>query len=117
MTRALITSTLALLSFGTAFASPRERSQRVFLTPAQSAHFVISAPYPDYPFQARRARISGSGLFQMVLDANGRVSDVRVTKSTGSRILDTAAIQALRKWRFMPNTGVTLATQPISFDL
>ncbi len=53
----------------------------------------------------------------MVVGKSGEVTEVRVTKSTGSKILDTAAVQALRKWRFRPESGITRANQPIYFDL
>ncbi|CAN5666447.1 hypothetical protein BH20VER1_BH20VER1_04440 [soil metagenome] len=78
---------------------------------------MIYAPYPAYPSAARRARLSGSGLFQMVVGKSGEVTEVRVTKSTGSKILDSAAVQALRKWRFRSESGITRANQPIHFDL
>ena len=87
------------------------------LTSAEAARTLIHAPYPTYPVAARRARISGSGWFQMMVSKSGKVTEVRVTKSTGSHILDAAAVQALRKWRFRPESGITRANQPMHFDL
>ena len=40
----------------------------------------------------------------LVVDiVNGTVEDVRVLKSGGDRLLDEAAVAALRQWRFRPH--------------
>jgi TonB family protein len=39
-----------------------------------------------------------------------------VLHSTGHRILDDAAMDALRKWRFRPGT-VSTVTMPLTFSL
>ena len=59
----------------------------------------ISTPWPDYPYEARRSRITGRGLLRIYVDESGRVSDVRVLKSTGNRQLDDAGLAAFRHWR------------------
>jgi TonB family protein len=53
----------------------------------------------------------------MIVSKTGNVTEVRVMKSTGSKILDAAAIQALLKWRFKPGAGIGRADQPITFRL
>jgi hypothetical protein len=35
---------------------------------------------------------------------SGRVAEVRVSRSTGHAILDAAAVNALKQWRFKPGT-------------
>ena len=50
---------------------------------------------PVYPYEARRARITGSGLFRMYINPDGSVRTVAVMKSTGSKILDLAAAGGL----------------------
>jgi len=64
------------------------------------------APRPQYPEEARRKHIEGSGVF--VLHVNrGVVTKVDIYRSTGSPILDNAAVSAMRQWRFQPtNTPV-----------
>jgi len=44
----------------------------------------------------------------------GNVEDVRVLKSTGYKVLDDAAIAALRQWRFKPHI-IYKSTIPIEF--
>jgi len=53
----------------------------------------------------------------MIVSKAGYVTEVRVIKSTRSKILDAAAIQALLKWRFKTGTGIERANQPITFRL
>ena len=47
------------------------------------------------------------------ISAQGRVVDARVSKSSGSRLLDRAALIAVRRWKFKP---ATQAGEPIAFD-
>ena len=62
----------------------------------------VSMPKPKYPRTALLQGMQGSGAFLLVCDADGRISSVRVAKSTGSAYLDSAAVGALRQWRFKP---------------
>ena len=78
---------------------------------------AITAPRPDYPHEARRNRIIGSGVMLMTVDRpSGRVTNVAVTESTGSAILDHAAISAFKRWRFQPGS-VSQVRVPITFTL
>jgi len=53
---------------------------------------------PIYPYEARRGRIQGSGIFRMYINLDGSVRTVAVMKSTGSPILDLAAAGGLYRW-------------------
>lgn len=78
---------------------------------------VISAPRPQYPYETRRANITGSGIVTIEVEpATGRVKNAYMDPSTGSVILDNAALFALRRWRFKPGK-VTRARQPITFTM
>jgi periplasmic protein TonB len=55
---------------------------------------------PDYPAIARSARVSGTVILEAVIAEDGTVRDVRVLRSI--RLLDDAAIEAVRQWRFTP---------------
>ena len=79
--------------------------------------FVLSAPRPDYPYEARRRQQTGSGVAVLTVDpANGYVTDVSMSQTTGSPVLDSATIAAFRRWRFKPGTVSTVRT-PITFAL
>jgi protein TonB len=55
---------------------------------------------PVYPDVAMRARISGMVILEAVIDAEGRVANVKVLRSVP--LLDQAAIDAVRQWEFTP---------------
>lgn len=55
---------------------------------------------PVYPAVAAAARVEGMVILEAVIGEDGRVSDVRVLRSTP--LLDQAAIDAVRQWQFTP---------------
>src|ERR1700730_16468030 len=64
---------------------------------------LVDHPYPDYSYEARSRRWEGEGIFHVTLDFNtGLPTDVRTTRSTGFKMLDEAAIAALRQWGLRP---------------
>jgi TonB family protein len=76
---------------------------------------VLNAPRPDYPYEARRGRITGSGVAILQIDkSTGKVVSCRMDPSTGSTVLDAGAMEAFRQWRFKPGT-VAMARIPITF--
>jgi TonB family protein len=78
---------------------------------------AIFAPRPEYPYEARRQRTTGSGLIFLTINSSiGNVTDARMAQSTGSPILDNSAISALSRWRFRSGT-VTRVQVPITYTL
>ncbi|PYL53672.1 MAG: hypothetical protein DMF33_03940 [Verrucomicrobia bacterium] len=78
---------------------------------------VLYAPRPVYPYEARRQRTIGSGTALLTVDPiSGEVSAVRMSQSSGSVILDSATIEAFRRWRFKPGT-VARVQVPITYTL
>src|SRR5260370_3108237 len=76
---------------------------------------AVSTPIPDYPYQARRAHITRSGVCVMTVDtASGNVTSAVMEQSTGNGILDKVTTDAFRKWRFKPGT-VSQIRVPISY--
>ena len=57
---------------------------------------------PRYPESARRAGLQGVTTLRVRVLENGRVGDVLVEQSAGFRDLDTAAVDAVKKWLFEP---------------
>jgi protein TonB len=55
---------------------------------------------PEYPAIARAARTSGVVILETVITAEGSVGEVRVLRSVP--LLDAAAVDAVRQWRFTP---------------
>lgn len=55
---------------------------------------------PQYPAAAQAARIEGTVVLEAVINAQGLVQDVRVTRSVP--LLDRAALEAVQQWRYTP---------------
>lgn len=62
----------------------------------------LSAPAPRYPAQALRRGEQGTVLVSAEIGPDGVPSAVEVARSSGSRLLDRAAVDAVRRWRFRP---------------
>lgn len=63
---------------------------------------ATSRPQPKYPSAARRAGHQGTVTLTFTVGTSGRVTSVRVAKSSGHATLDNAALAAIRRWRFKP---------------
>jgi len=79
-------------------------------------------PAPAYPAVARRMGEQGKVLLRVVVRPDGMPDSVVLRQSSGSARLDEAALEAVRKWRFVParqgSTPVTAAViVPIVFSL
>jgi periplasmic protein TonB len=62
---------------------------------------VVERTDPVYPIQARLNEIEGDVVLEVVIDEQGNmVGPIRVEKSIP--LLDNAAIEALKQWRFAP---------------
>jgi protein TonB len=55
---------------------------------------------PRYPHDALQAKVQGEVVLDVVVDANGVPTDVQVSQSVP--MLDAAAIEAVRQWRYEP---------------
>jgi TonB family protein len=77
---------------------------------------AVSAPLPEYPYQAMRANITGSGVCVMVVDtASGKVTSAMMAQSTGNAILDKVTTDTFLRWRFKPGT-VSQVRVPITYE-
>jgi TonB family protein len=61
---------------------------------------VVSFPKPDYPAQARVARIGGTISVAVKIDVKGKVSEIEAV--SGHKFLQSAAAVAARKAKFSP---------------
>ena len=57
---------------------------------------------PAYPEMSRRRGQEGTVMLELRVDANGRVTEVRVVESSGFSALDAEAVKTVRDWRFRP---------------
>jgi TonB family protein len=78
---------------------------------------VVHKVPPEYPYEARRRGITGHGiLFGLIDFKTGIVTSVTMEKSTGSPLLDQAALNAFSQWRFKPGTVRRFRT-PITYEM
>jgi protein TonB len=80
---------------------------------------IVDVP-PIYPPIAIAARKEGVVILEALLDENGHVNGVKVLRS--EPLLDDAAVQAVRRWRYTPTllNGVpvpVLMTVTVRFSL
>lgn len=66
---------------------------------------------PTYPPASRRAGEQGTVRLKVLVDTSGRASNVQVTQTSGFPRLDQAAMEAVRKWRFVAATDGTSKIQ------
>jgi protein TonB len=79
-------------------------------------------PAPEYPEAARRRGYAGTVMLDVLVNREGRVSDVRLFRSCGFPLLDRAAVAAVKGWSFEPATRGTEPVEmwvkvPIRFEL
>jgi TonB family protein len=101
----------------TPFVRSRPNASTKSLTGSAAKVFALSAPRPEYPYEASRQKITGDGIAVLTIDPNsGAVIAITMSKSTGNQFLDDAAVTGFRRWRFKPGT-VSSVTCPITFTL
>jgi protein TonB len=69
--------------------------------PRHDAAYLTNPP-PRYPAAARRQNMQGKVLIYAVVSPAGNCARAEVRKTSGHPILDEAALQAVRSWRFVP---------------
>src|SRR6267143_1966341 len=67
----------------------------------KQARLISSVP-PSYPILAKNQHISGDVRIDALIDANGRVTTMKVV--SGPTLLHQAAMDALRQWKYQPAT-------------
>jgi len=79
-------------------------------------------PHIEYPDQARRRGDTGTVVVRALIGGNGRVESASVEQSSGSRMLDQAAVRAVNRASFHPykENGIAQSVYtliPIAFSL
>ena len=82
----------------------------------------LNNPAPGYPPVSRRMGEQGQVLLDVLILADGSVGELKVKKTSGFRRLDSAALDAVERWRYQParrgNTPIAYwYVQPIVFAL
>lgn len=92
------------------------------VTEASGYAGYMKNPAPEYPAAALRQGLEGKVILRVRVLANGTPGNVEVKQSSGKRLLDDAAIAAVKGWVFAPaKRGSTpidgWATVPLEFRI
>jgi TonB family protein len=64
----------------------------------------------------RERGIGGGGVFVQHVDrATGAVTEVTIERSTGSKLLDRCAVEALQQWKYKTSAKTEKVKIPITF--
>lgn len=74
---------------------------QTFESPSFNAAY-LNNPAPNYPSISRRLGEQGLVLLNVQVTADGAAGSVELQTGSGSRRLDEAALEAVKKWRFTP---------------
>lgn len=82
----------------------------------------LNNPAPAYPAIAKRQGHQGKVVMRVLVNAGGGADQVEIRTSSGHDFLDQAAVNAVRRWRFVPARQGELAVAawvlvPITFTL
>lgn len=72
------------------------------LSDEELMRYALASPGAGYPEAAQKAKMTGSGLYELQINKAGTTTGVAIVKSSGSAVLDQAARSAFLKWRFKP---------------
>lgn len=98
-----ISANLALLLVAAVISLPAEPDAiLVRLSEQDVLHAATVRVQPEYPAMARQLRLAGEVKVEVVIGPNGMVEKAKVL--SGNMLLSSAAIAAVKKWRFDPGT-------------
>ncbi len=100
--------------------SSQSSSLQVTLTPKPPEYYFN--PKPKYPRAAQNRGWEGTTVLHIEVQSNGDSGKIEVAQSSGYSILDQAAVEAVRCWKFVParlgDQAIHGAVdQPITFKL
>ena len=77
------------------------RPEQTITPPVFNAAYLRNPP-PRYPPAARRNNEEGTVVLRVLVTTDGMVSRTELDRSSGSAMLDGAALEAVSSWRFVP---------------
>lgn len=85
----------------TAPAASEASSAAPVIAPSFDATYLRNPP-PRYPLLARRKGEQGTVMLRVLVRRNGEPGSVSLEQTSGSERLDAAALDTVRRWRFVP---------------
>lgn len=100
---------------------PEEAATSTDSAPIFNARYLRNPKVP-YPPEAKRMGVEGTVVLNVVVSPQGRAEMIDILTSSGSALLDEAAVAAVREWRFLAAyRGMQAVTEavivPVRFSL
>jgi protein TonB len=92
-------------------AEPKAATQKVSVSSGVAQGMLVHRVAPQYPAQAKQARLQGTVVLQAVIGKDGSVTSVHALR--GNPVLTQAAIDAVKQWRYRP---YALNGEPVEAD-
>ena len=96
----------------TPVAVPKVAVQRVRISQGVTQGMVLRKTQPAYPQMAKIARVQGAVVLAAIIGKDGTIQNLHVV-STASPLLNQAAIDAVKQWRYRP---YILNGEPVEVD-
>jgi periplasmic protein TonB len=96
----------------TQIAVPKIAVQRIRVSSGVTAGLLVRKIEPQYPQMARIARVQGAVVLAALIGKDGTIQNLHVV-STASPLLNTAAMDAVRQWKYKP---YILNGEPVEVD-
>lgn len=125
----MVRRALVVLSLATLVAPSDAQDEVIRLPPVEvrASYPLVPAQYrdtplPPYPAAAREQRLEGLVLLDVHVRADGRVGEARLKRTSGSPLLDAAALETVARWTFLPAQRGPRAVEswvevPVKFSL
>ena len=102
--------------------APIQPAAEPVIEPPRYNAAYLSNPPPAYPLAARRRGVEGTVLVRAEISVGGECQRAELKKTSGHEMLDHAALEAVKKWRFVPakrgsQAVVAWVEVPITFKL
>jgi protein TonB len=91
-------------------ASPEKGTTPVAAVVKAAPRYDVNPP-PVYPAIARQRGYEGTVVLEVYVGEDGQVSELHVVRSSKYRLLDRAAMKAVKRWQFQPGKR---ADQPLA---
>ena len=80
----------------------KSASKKIFQSSASYRIGSENNPHPSYPLLARKKGWEGRVIIQANIDKKGNVKFIKVSESSGFKVLDDVSVETLKTWKFKP---------------